>query len=195
MLRTSREGRSSGLVRIGTGPRPVATPLVGPSSPPVGEPEPMCAAALRQLVAAYATVADLPVTLPLRDHAHVLVRGPVAVSRALVRALLAQAATFHAPDDLRIALCVDEDRRAYREWAKWLPHAWHPTARDAAACACCIERREPRETVLRFLEPRVHRTHQHTVRKRREAEVERREQVGVLRHRPRFYAAVRNVIE
>jgi S-DNA-T family DNA segregation ATPase FtsK/SpoIIIE len=44
--------------------------------------------------------------------------------------MVAQLATFHAPDDLVIAACV-EARRHDWEWLKWLPHALHPTLVDA----------------------------------------------------------------
>jgi S-DNA-T family DNA segregation ATPase FtsK/SpoIIIE len=49
----------------------------------------------------------------------------------LARALVAELATFHAPDDLLIAVCVSDTRRQEWEWAKWLPHALHPVKVDA----------------------------------------------------------------
>ncbi|MFD3945149.1 type VII secretion protein EccCa [Streptomyces sp. NPDC058579] len=52
--------------------------------------------------------------------------------RALVRAVLAQLATFHAPDELRIAVVAPPDRRTHWEWTKWLPHALHPSETDGA---------------------------------------------------------------
>ncbi len=45
--------------------------------------------------------------------------------------MLAQLATFHAPDDLVLAVAAGPDRRAQWEWVKWLPHARHPTRSDA----------------------------------------------------------------
>ena len=53
---------------------------------------------------------------------------------------------------------------------------------DAAARARCVERGHALEAVGSFLEPGVHRAHQHAVGQRDEAEVERREQVGIARH-------------
>ena len=47
-----------------------------------------------------------------------------------------------------------------------------------------VERRHPRVAVGRFLEARVHRAHQRAVLERREAEVERRQEVGVGGHGP-----------
>ncbi|MEV4722104.1 type VII secretion protein EccCa [Micromonospora humida] len=119
------------VVRIGLGPQEVATPLIPPQTRPVDELEPLCAVALRRFVATYSVVPDLPVAIALRDFSHVYLRGADDAVRGLVRAVVAQLTTFHAPDDLLVALCVDPDRRAGWEWAKWLPHAQHPTKLDA----------------------------------------------------------------
>jgi S-DNA-T family DNA segregation ATPase FtsK/SpoIIIE len=45
--------------------------------------------------------------------------------------VLTQLATFHAPDDMIIAICAGPDRRAGWEWVKWLPHNLHPSRTDA----------------------------------------------------------------
>ena len=119
------------LVRLGLGPRELATRLVtGPETPPE-RAEAVAAAALRRFVAAYREVPDLPVVLALNGFSRIYVRGDRSRCRALVRALLAQAVTFHAPDDLLVALCVAGPARTPWEWAKWLPHAQHPEAVDA----------------------------------------------------------------
>jgi S-DNA-T family DNA segregation ATPase FtsK/SpoIIIE len=120
-----------GVVRIGLGPQEIATPLIPPQTRPVDELEPLCALALRRFVSTYSVVPDLPVAIALRDFARVYVRGGQAPTRDLVRALLAQLATFHAPDDLLIGVCVTDAQRQQWEWAKWLPHAQHPNKLDA----------------------------------------------------------------
>ncbi|HET6215223.1 MAG TPA: type VII secretion protein EccC, partial [Micromonosporaceae bacterium] len=91
------------VVRLGAGAQEIATPLIPPQTRPIDELEPLCAVALRKFVATYSVVPDLPVAIALRDFAHVYVRGPEDAAQDLVRALLAQLATFHAPDDLLIA--------------------------------------------------------------------------------------------
>ncbi|MET7747046.1 type VII secretion protein EccCa [Micromonospora sp. NPDC005367] len=120
-----------GVVRIALGPQEVATPLVPPQARPVDELEPLCALALRRFVSTYSVVPDLPVAIALRDFSHVYLRGEGDAASGLVRAILAQMTSFHAPEDLLVALCVAEDRRAEWEWAKWLPHAQHPEKLDA----------------------------------------------------------------
>jgi S-DNA-T family DNA segregation ATPase FtsK/SpoIIIE len=120
-----------GVVRIGTGPQEIATRLIPPQTRPVDELEPLCAIALRGFVTTYSIVPDLPVAMALRDFSHVYVRGPDNPARGLVRAMLAQYAAFHAPDDALIGICVSEVERPLWEWAKWLPHAQHPEKTDA----------------------------------------------------------------
>ncbi|WP_045743536.1 type VII secretion protein EccC, partial [Actinoplanes rectilineatus] len=120
------------VVRVAVGPQEVATRLVPPQSRPVDELEPLCATALRRFVTAYSVVPDLPVSVALRDFSHIYVRGADGPVHDFSRALIAQSAVFHAPDDLRIGVCVPEHLRPRWEWAKWLPHAQHPDKRDAA---------------------------------------------------------------
>ena len=117
-------------VRIGRGQARLATRLVPPDTAPLPEVEPMCADALRRLLAVRDTLPDQPVAVALRSVARLVVGGEAAAGA--VRALLAQLVTFHSPDDLRICVLADGDRIRRWEWMKWLPHVQHPTAQDAA---------------------------------------------------------------
>jgi S-DNA-T family DNA segregation ATPase FtsK/SpoIIIE len=118
------------VVRVGLGPQELSTPLVPPQTRPVEDLEPLCATALRRFVTTYSVVPDLPIALAMRGFARVYIRGGDEQTRGMVRAMLAQAATFHAPDELLVAVCTSE-RRAEWEWVKWLPHATHPERTDA----------------------------------------------------------------
>jgi len=119
------------VVRIGVGPQEIATPLVPPQTRPVDELEPLCAAALRRFVTTYSIVQDLPVAVALKGFSRIYLRGAEHDIRGLLRAMLAQYATFHAPDEALIACCVGDSRRREWEWLKWLPHALHPQKTDA----------------------------------------------------------------
>ncbi|GGN29548.1 type VII secretion protein EccC [Actinoplanes campanulatus] len=119
------------VVRIAVGPQEVATRLVPPQTRPVDELEPLCAMALRRFVSTYSVVPDLPVSVALRDFSHIYVRGADQPVHDFSRALIAQMATFHAPDDLRIGVCVPDHERPRWEWVKWLPHGQHPGKTDA----------------------------------------------------------------
>ncbi|GGL03499.1 type VII secretion protein EccCa [Mangrovihabitans endophyticus] len=120
-----------GVVRLAVGPQTLATPLVPPVTRPLEDLEPMTAGALRRFLDAYSVVPDLPVAVSLRGFARVFLRGPEADTRALTRAVLAQLAVFHAPDDLIVAVCAGSGRRSLWEWVKWLPHNLHPGRTDA----------------------------------------------------------------
>ena len=50
----------------------------------------------------------------------------------MLRAMIAQLAVFHSPDDVRICVCASRDRMRWWQWIKWLPHNMHPTEADAA---------------------------------------------------------------
>jgi S-DNA-T family DNA segregation ATPase FtsK/SpoIIIE len=143
------ERRSSdgdfGIVRVAVGAQTLATPLIPPVTRPTDDLEPMTAGALRRFLDAYSVVPDLPVAVSVRGFARVYVRGaspdrggggritPATeeAGRGLVRAMIAQLAVFHAPDDLLIAVCAAPERRAEWEWVKWLPHNLHPSKVDA----------------------------------------------------------------
>ena len=120
-----------GVVRLGVGPQTLATPLTAPVTRPLDELEPMTAGALRRFLDAYSTVPDLPVAVTIRAFARIFLRGPEADTRALARAMIAQLAVFHAPDDLIVAVCTGPERRRHWEWVKWLPHNLHPSQLDA----------------------------------------------------------------
>ncbi|HLL65681.1 MAG TPA: type VII secretion protein EccCa [Micromonosporaceae bacterium] len=128
-----------GIVRVAVGPHTLATPLVPPVTRPLDELEPMTAGALRRFLDAYSVVSDLPVAVSMRGFAQLFIRGAGAgaepgagePARGLVRAIVAQLAVFHAPDNLLIAVCAAPERRQEWEWIKWLPHCVHPTRTDA----------------------------------------------------------------
>ncbi|ONK16065.1 type VII secretion protein EccCa [Streptomyces sp. MP131-18] len=116
------------VVRVGAGPRFLATPLVAAETAPVEDLDPMSAVALRRFVDTHAVVPDLPLQVALRRFAALAVTGDAA--RALARAVVAHAATFHSPEDLRIVVCAANIDGPEWSWVKWLPHAHHPQEVD-----------------------------------------------------------------
>ena len=126
-----RDDADFGVARIGLGSQGLATPLVPPATRPLESLEPLSALALRRFLTTYTSLSDLPAAMAVNGFARVYVRGEPDRTRSLVRALVAQLATFHAPDDLRIAACVAPQRRDEWDWLKWLPHAQHPDKADA----------------------------------------------------------------
>jgi S-DNA-T family DNA segregation ATPase FtsK/SpoIIIE len=120
-----------GVARIGSGALAPATTLVAPDTKPLEDLEPLSALALRRFLVTYSTVGRLPIAVAVTGFARIYPRGDREAVLGLTRALLGQLATLHAPDDLRIAVCVGPEQRAAWEWVKWLPHALHPDRADA----------------------------------------------------------------
>ncbi|MEU7906152.1 type VII secretion protein EccCa [Actinoplanes sp. NPDC049118] len=117
-------------VRIGLGRQDAAISYVPPSTKPIEDLEPLSSISLRRFAEAYRTVSGIPVTVGLRSFTSIELAGDPGSARGLVRAVLAQLATFHAPDELRIAVLAAEGDDW--DWLKWLPHNAHPTDADAA---------------------------------------------------------------
>jgi S-DNA-T family DNA segregation ATPase FtsK/SpoIIIE len=118
--------------RIGTGPQLFAVKITPLQTKPVEDLEPMCARALRRFIKAYTTIPGQPVAVYLRAFAQVTLRGDTSAARTAARALITQLFSFHAPDDVRIAVCASGDTAGDWEWVKWLPHCQHPYVADAA---------------------------------------------------------------
>ena len=68
------------------------------------------------------TAYHVPVTVDLADAGVLGVAGARRSGLAMLRSLLAQAATLHAPHDLGIVVLTGQDSAADWEWASWLPH-------------------------------------------------------------------------
>ncbi|MGW2475825.1 type VII secretion protein EccCa [Streptomyces sp. NPDC001665] len=110
-----------GVVRIGLGRQRLATPLAVPEHAP-GEPEPVCAEAVRRFVAVHGSLDGLPLCVPLREAYRVRLSGSAEPVRAAARALVAQLVTLHSPRDLVVAVVAARDAAVCWEWVKWLPH-------------------------------------------------------------------------
>ncbi len=126
-----RDDADFGVARIGVGPQALATTLIPPATRPLEALEPLSALALRRFITTYTSVPDLPAAMAVNGFARVHLRGDPDGARGLARAVLGQLATFHAPDDLLIAVCAAPELQEEWEWVKWLPHALHPEKSDA----------------------------------------------------------------
>jgi DNA segregation ATPase FtsK/SpoIIIE, S-DNA-T family len=121
-----------GEVRIGVGTQRSAMKLLPPDTKPIEDLEPLAAHALRRFLKAYSTLPDAPIAVYLRGFGQIQLTGDEDAVLGLVRAMLGQLATAHAPGDVRIALCADDERVARWDWLKWLPHNQDAENRDAA---------------------------------------------------------------
>ncbi|MFJ2008490.1 type VII secretion protein EccCa [Streptomyces chartreusis] len=121
-----------GEVRLAVGEQRLGLRLAPLQTKPVEDLEPLAAHALRRFIRAYTSVADQPIAVHLRGYARVQLRGDTNAARVMIHAVLGQLAVFHAPEELRIAVCAGDTERAHWEWVKWLPHALHSTEYDGA---------------------------------------------------------------
>ncbi|WP_254150986.1 FtsK/SpoIIIE domain-containing protein [Candidatus Chloroploca mongolica] len=86
---------------------------------------------LYRIATEYATLRQVPITVPLGTLGSLGVAGPRAAASALTRALLWQAVVLHAPGDLRVALFCPTATADEWEWLRWLPHTI-PLGNDSA---------------------------------------------------------------
>jgi S-DNA-T family DNA segregation ATPase FtsK/SpoIIIE len=119
------------VLRVGLGDRPVATPpSMGADDGPLNEFDPVCLETAKTLRTRYTTVREQPVCVDLTELGVLSVVGDRAAGRQLARALVAQLATFHAPQEARLAIVRAQQQARHWEWAKWLPHHHHATMMD-----------------------------------------------------------------
>src|SRR6202035_2684136 len=102
---------------------------------PVEDLDPLCAGALRRFVRAHGSVPGLPVGISLRSFARIAPAGEPEAVYGMLRAMIAQLAVVHSPDDVRICVCASRDRMRWWQWIKCLPHTSPPPEPGAAARA------------------------------------------------------------
>lgn len=112
-------------VRLGCGEMPATfTIKAPPQTQAILQPDPLVTAA-QKLAGEFATVSDVAITLPLAPVAATGLAGSQAATQNILRAILLQLATHHAPTDLKIVLTIPELDRSTWEWVRWLPHTWN----------------------------------------------------------------------
>ena len=119
------------VTRIGLGPQQLATTLELPESKPVDDLEPVCSLALRSFVENFGVIDGLPVAMDLRGFHHVYLEGDSERCRSMLRATVAQLATWHSIDRMLIATAASGKVAEKWDFCKWLPHNLHPEKTDA----------------------------------------------------------------
>lgn len=109
-------------VRLGTGTRPLRPITVTETAGALQQTDPFMESELRLLQRRYEASPGLPLTVPLDSAGNVSIVGDRAFTLAVARILVLQAAAFHSPEDLHLAVAVPGDRREDVGWLAWLPH-------------------------------------------------------------------------
>lgn len=120
-----------GDLRVGLGAQPPVVRLVAPPPTTAQDTDPVTARALESLLRDRDVVDGLPLTVRLADQPALTVTGDPDCVRALIRAVVCQLATFHAPEDLTLSVDVAEHDAHEWDWLKWLPHVGNPAAARA----------------------------------------------------------------
>lgn len=110
-------------VRLGVGALPVRPIELREQSTPTNPLDPFMRHEARSLIRRFALTPGLPLRVNLDCAGDVSVITPNhAEAVALARAILVQVATFHAPDDVTLAVITTPERARDWRWARWLPH-------------------------------------------------------------------------
>ncbi|MEU7926598.1 type VII secretion protein EccCa [Micromonospora sp. NPDC049107] len=110
-------------VRLGVGALPVRPIELREQSTPTNPLDPFMRHEARSLIRRFALTPGLPLRANLDCAGDVSVIAPNhAEAVAVARAILVQVATFHAPDDVTLAIITTPERARDWRWARWLPH-------------------------------------------------------------------------
>ncbi|MFC7547913.1 type VII secretion protein EccCa [Plantactinospora sp. GCM10030261] len=120
------------VLRVGRGPDRLWRPVrLSEGDNPLVELDPITLAAARLTVERYRVLDQLPLAVPVTGTVSVV--GAPADTRNVVRAMVAQLVTLHAPDDVRLAWLLGPSADPEFGWIKWLPHCLHPSEFDGPA--------------------------------------------------------------
>jgi S-DNA-T family DNA segregation ATPase FtsK/SpoIIIE len=109
-------------VRVGSGTRRWLELALPAEGNPVEPYDPIMSAEAEQVVAQHEVVRGMPITVDLAGAGHVSVIGPRHDVVNVARALIAQLAVFHAPDDMMMALTFPEHAASDWRGVDQLPH-------------------------------------------------------------------------
>lgn len=117
--------------RMAVGDQPLSLTLpAADEGSPADDIDPVVAVARERFLRAHRTVPGLPVALSLRSFSTVRFEGDLRAGRRVAAALLLQAICWHAPNELRVAVCLPAgagpERARFWDWLKWAPHLADP---------------------------------------------------------------------
>lgn len=140
-------------VRVGTGEVPFYMDIKAPRSDSFNE-EPLMALA-KQLEERFKTITDCPVTLPVMDAQVIGIVGRPEEVNNLARALLAQIAVSHSPDEVKVAAFFDEPSLLEWNWLRFLPHVWNEGKDRRFIAGSRLQSHDLAEMLYTLLYPRV----------------------------------------
>ncbi len=127
-------------VRIGRGRIANQVRVIVPEAAPTSDLDPVGVVEVTRFAKAYSTVGGMPVAINLLSVPQVGFDGDGEQMAALVRAMLAEIAVLHGPDQVAIAAVLSDPDAPQWSWLKWLPHTQHPTETDAIGSSRMVYR-------------------------------------------------------
>lgn len=118
-------------VRIGRGRIANQVRVIVPEAAPTSDLDPVGVVEVTRFAKAYSTVGGMPVAINLLSTPLVGIDGDPDNVASLVRAMIAEIAVLHGPDQVGIAAVLTEPDAPRWSWLKWLPHTQHPEDTDA----------------------------------------------------------------
>ncbi|MFC8039023.1 type VII secretion protein EccCa [Paenarthrobacter sp. NPDC057355] len=110
------------MTRFGTGSVPRRPIMVQDSGDAVEQPDAFMLSEAEQLRQRFGTNPDMPLTLPLAAVSDVSIVGDRETALMVCRSLVCQLASAQSPEDVELAIVVDDPELEEWEWTKWLPH-------------------------------------------------------------------------
>ncbi|WP_067670593.1 type VII secretion protein EccCa [Nocardia miyunensis] len=126
--------------RVGRGRIANQVRVIVPEAAPTSDLDPVGVVEVTRFAKAYSTVGGMPVAINLLSAPQVGFDGDAEASAALVRALIAEVAVLHGPDQVAIAAVLPNPDAPEWAWLKWLPHTQHPSDTDAIGSSRMVYR-------------------------------------------------------
>ncbi|MEU1985852.1 type VII secretion protein EccCa [Nocardia sp. NPDC019395] len=127
-------------VRMGRGRIANQVRVIVPEAAPTSDLDPVGVVELTRFAKAYSTVGGMPVAINLLSAPLVGLGGDQAAVAGLARAMIAEIAVLHGPDQVAIAAVLDDPDSPQWSWLKWLPHTQHPAETDAIGSSRMVYR-------------------------------------------------------
>jgi S-DNA-T family DNA segregation ATPase FtsK/SpoIIIE len=106
------------------------------------------------LVKKFEKIDNAPIELNLKNVNSLAIRGKRHMTQEMVRAMLAQVAVFHAPEDVQMLVYFSKEVENQWQWFKWLPHARRPRSnkKSAKGKSLCYMANNPMDFIQMFNE-------------------------------------------
>ncbi|RJO79844.1 type VII secretion protein EccCa [Nocardia panacis] len=118
-------------VRVGRGRIANQVRVIVPDAAPTSDLDPVGVVEVTRFAKAYSTVGGMPVAINLLSAPQIVLDGEPSDVGALVRAMIAEIAVLHGPDQVGIAAVLPDPDAPEWTWLKWLPHVQHSGDSDA----------------------------------------------------------------